>query len=282
MQTFLLTALTMAAFAANSLLNRAALADDSIDPILFGVIRLVSGAVMLSALLLLRGRAWQGFGRKTMWGALSLFVYIFGFSGAYVFLDAGLGALILFGTVQITMFGAALLGQEDVPPQRMIGAVIAALGLVLLLWPGANATEVSLPFAGLMIAAGIGWGVYSLIGRGAADPLGDTALNFAGAALLSLLLLPVLPGMSETSVSTYGVALACVSGAVTSALGYALWYRILPVLGASRAAISQLTVPVIAILAGTLLLAEPISWALVTAAALVIAGVTLGLVGKRG
>ncbi|MEL6736197.1 MAG: DMT family transporter [Pseudomonadota bacterium] len=265
----LLLTLTMAAFAANSLLNRAALVDVGMGPASFAAVRLFSGAVVLAALVAWRGGGW---GRPNWMQAVSLAVYALGFSFASVALDAGLGALLLFGGVQVTMFaGSAVLG-EAIPMRRWLGAVIAFLGLVWLLWPqGASAPAVGPSI--LMLAAALGWGVYSLIGRGVPDPLGATAWAFLLAAPFGGLAFAVLPD----AITVSGVALACVSGGITSALGYALWYHLLPSLGAARAAIAQLTVPLIAIAGGVLLLGELVTLRMVVAGVLVIAGVWLGL-----
>ncbi|MGR3506180.1 MAG: DMT family transporter [Paracoccaceae bacterium] len=268
MRLFLLTALTMLAFAANSILNRMALEDGTTGPAAFAAIRLVAGAFCLWALVVLRGGGprpiWQP------WGAASLALYVLGFSFAYVTLPAGVGALILFGGVQITMFAGALILREVVPPRRWAGAALAFGGLVWLLWPAGGVAPDPLG-AILMAAAAFGWGVYSLLGRGATDPLRATAGNFVFAAPLGLGLLAVLPD----GVTLSGAGLAVISGAVTSGCGYALWYAVLPQLGSSRAAVAQLCVPVIAALAGLMLLGEVISLRFIMASALVLGGVLL-------
>ncbi|ETX30102.1 DMT family transporter [Roseivivax isoporae] len=282
MRVVLLTVLTMTAFAANSVLNRMALADGAIDAATFGTVRLVAGAAMLAILcLVLRGGLALGGPRRAM-GVLSLLVYIYGFSAAYLSLDAGLGALILFGVVQITMFGGALAAGEALPVRRWTGAALALGGLAWLLWPGAGA-QVSLPHGALMAAAGVGWGVYSLAGRGAGDPLVTTAANFLLAAPLGLVagLLMAGSGGGVAVPDAYGVALAILSGAVTSGLGYALWYSVLPRLEASVAAVAQLTVPVIAMAGGMLFLGEALTPTFAGAAALVLGGVALSVTGRR-
>jgi drug/metabolite transporter (DMT)-like permease len=250
MRLFLLTALTMLAFAANSVLNRWAVGPGHIGAVEFAMVRLVSGAVILAVLVLWQrgGWAWPG-PRGRVAGALGLSAYLLGFSLAYRGLDAGTGALVLFGSVQVTMFAGALLSREAVPARRWAGAGLALAGLGLIAAPGAADL---LPLT-LMAVAGVGWGVYSLAGRGATDPLAATAWNFLLAVPLVLpigLWVPVAPPDGT------GLALAMVSGAVTSGLGYALWYAVLPRLGAARAAVAQLTVPVLAALGGAVVLAE--------------------------
>jgi drug/metabolite transporter (DMT)-like permease len=275
MRLVLLTSLTMIAFAANSVLNRMAVGPGLIDPVVFAVLRLWSGAAILY-LLLARRQAGGHLrpSRFTVVGAGALLLYLFGFSLAYRALHAGAGALILFGMVQITMFAGALVASEAAPPRRWIGATLAFAGLVLLLAPGGGA--VSPVHAALMAAAGVGWGVYSLAGRRAGDALAATAANFiwavpVGTALALVLSVPA----GAFAPARAGIVMAILSGAVTSGLGYALWYRILPALGATRAAVAQLTVPVIASLAGVILLGEGLGWRFLLSAALVLSGVAI-------
>ena len=277
MRLFLLTALTMVAFAANSVLNRLALADGAMSAEAFGVLRLVSGAVMLLALLALRRQPVSLGGWRRVWPVAALLAYIFGFSAAYAALAPGFGALILFSVVQATMFLGALVGQEAVPPARWAGAALGLAGLAWLLWP-VGGVVLSWPHIAAMGAAGVGWGIYSLIGRSAGDPLEATALNFACAAMLAVIWLLASGGPSPWPIG--GVILAVLSGAITSGLGYALWYHILPALGATRAAVAQLSVPVLALFGGALLVDEPLTLRFVLASALVMGGVLLSL--RRG
>lgn len=281
MRLALLTALTMLAFAANSILNRMALAEGDIDALGFALIRVVSGAVMLVALALIQRRGLPMFRSGRVVGALSLSLYLLGFSIAYLRLDAGLGALILFGCVQITMFAGALLGGESVPPARWVGAGVALAGLGWLVWP---AGELAVPLAGtlFMAMAGVGWGLYSLVGRRAGDPLAATAANFLWAAPVCLLVPLVLPMQMEPVAATpMGIALAGLSGAVTSGLGYALWYSLLPQLKATVAGLVQLSAPVIALLGGVLLLGEGVTARLLLAAAIVLGGIAFGLLAPQ-
>ncbi len=274
MKLFLLTAVTMAAFAANSVLNRAAVGVHEMDAVSFGVIRLVSGALALAVLVLVQHRGFALGGRGRLVAVAGLLAYIFGFSLAYRGLDAGLGALILFGVVQITMFGGALLARENVPTARWLGAGLALTGLVWLLMP-AGGPAVSVAPAAMMVGAGLGWGVYSLQGRKERDATQATAMNFLLAAPAAALM-GVFLGVGQ-AVPWEGAALAVVSGVITSGLGYALWYAILPGLGASRAAVAQLSVPVLAMAGGMAFLAEPLTLRFVVAAVLVIGGVLVSM-----
>ena len=272
MRLLVLTAITMTAFAANSVLNRMALLDGEAGPAAFAAIRVISGALVLAALVSFRSGLPKLSGRARWVGTGSLTLYMLGFSFAYVALDAGLGALILFGGVQITMFAGALLAGERPEARRWIGASIAFSGLIWLVWPGSAAAPATLPVL-MMAAAALGWGVYSLAGRRVADPLGETAANFLLAAPITLV---VWIAVSD-GIGAQGVLLAVISGAVTSGLGYALWYSVLPRLDTAIAALAQLTVPVIALAGGVLLLDEEVTLKLALASVVVLGGVALGV-----
>jgi drug/metabolite transporter (DMT)-like permease len=277
MRLVLLTALTMIAFAANSILNRLALAAGTIDAVSFGAIRLVAGAAIL-ALLVFASRRALPFTAPGRWVSVAaLLTYIFGFSLGYVATDAGLGALILFGTVQITLFTAAIRAGERVTLARKLGTAIAFAGLALVLWPSGGVT-LDLIASGCLVAAGIGWGLYTLNGRRTTDPLGATMTSFVLAAPLGLALaLVVRLGGQPALLTQTGVLLAVVSGAITSGLGYALWYTVLPRLATTTAAIAQLAVPILAVAGGILFLSEPLTPTYALATLLVTGGVALSL-----
>ncbi|MGJ9417846.1 DMT family transporter [Massilia sp. CMS3.1] len=270
--TLALTAAAMLAFAANSLLCRLALAGGGIDPASFGAVRVVSGAFALA--LIVRWRAGTCVGTGGDWmSAAMLFAYVAFFSFAYLSLPAGTGALILFGAVQLTMFGWALRGGERFPAPAWCGLGLAAAGLVYLVLPGVSAPP--LFGAASMALAGAAWGVYSLRGRGGADPLLATAGNFLRAAPLALALW--LPFAGVAHADTTGIVLAIVSGAVTSGVGYALWYTALRGLTAMRAATVQLSVPLMTAFGAVLLLAEPLTLRLVLASVAILGGIALVL-----
>jgi drug/metabolite transporter (DMT)-like permease len=272
------------AFAANSVLCRMALAGGEaagIGPAAFTAIRLVSGAVALAAIAAVGPGASGGLGaaRGAADGAnaLALFGYAAFFSFAYVALDAGIGALILFGAVQATMFAGALLGGERPPPARWLGAGAALAGLGTLAAPGASAPD---PFAAaLMAAAGVAWGVYSLRGRRAGPPLPTTAGAFLLAAPLGLLLWLAL-GLAEP-VDARGALLAVASGALASGGGYAVWYAVLPRLDAAMAGVAQLTVPLIALGGGMIFLGEALTLRFGIAAVLILGGVGAAALAPR-
>ncbi len=270
-----LTAVVMAAFAANSVLNRMAVGPGLIGAGDFAAIRAVAGAVVLAVFVLVRGVRLPLFSRRRAPGVLGLALYLVGFSWAYVSIDAGVGALILFGGVQVTMFAGAVLGREVLPPRRWIGAGAALAGLAWLVWP---AGDVALPRAAsaVMLAAALGWGIYSLVGRRATDPMAETAANFVLAAPVCLLALLAMSG-GGTAAAPAGVALAVLSGAVTSGLGYALWYAVLPRLDASVSGLVQLSVPVLAAAGGALLLGEAVTLRMLGAGLLTLGGIAYGL-----
>ncbi|AML53469.1 DMT family transporter [Falsihalocynthiibacter arcticus] len=273
MRLLFLVALAMVAFAANSVLNRLALAQMAIDPAGFAAVRLLSGGVFLWVAVLMRGGKIASAG---VGGVVSLAVYMVGFSFAYITLGTGVGALILFGGVQVTMFAGAVFARESLPAARWIGATVAFVGLIYLLWPSeSQSLQISFVGALMMSAAAVGWGIYSLIGRHAIDPLATTAGNFIFAIPLSLLV--VLLSASHATYTVTGVTLAIISGVVTSGMGYVVWYAVLPKLPSTVAAISMLTVPIIASIGGVLILNEPLTNKLVIATALVLAGVLISL-----
>ncbi len=275
-RTLLLTILAMLAFAGNSLLCRAALKDTAIDAVSFTALRLVSGALML--LLLLRLRRAPAGARGGWRGAAALFVYAAAFSYAYVQLDAGTGALLLFGAVQVSLLLAGLLRGERPGTQALAGFLLALGGLLYLLLPGASAP----PLGGalLMLLSGLAWGLYTLLGRGGGDPLAVSAGNFLRAIAFAALLLLVFHG--QLRLDGPGLLYALLSGALASGLGYAVWYSALPGLTALQGASVQLSVPVLAALCGALLLGEPLGPRLPPATLAVLGGIALILLPRLG
>jgi drug/metabolite transporter (DMT)-like permease len=274
-----LTAAALVAFASNSILCRLALSRAEIDPATFTTIRFVSGAAVLGALVAFRTR---GGGKPAgSWAsAIALAVYAVAFSYAYVTLEAGIGALLLFGTVQATMIVVALSGGERASWQEWAGLAIALAGLTYLVSPGLTAPPPS--GAALMIAAGVAWGVYTLRGRGSVAPVLATAGNFARSAPL---VLAVSAGVAVAGgrprASTGGIALALASGVLASGFGYVLWYSALRYLTAVRAATVQLVVPVLGAVGGILLLGESLSSRLALASVLILGGVAVAVTRRR-
>ena len=277
MRLFILTSIVMVAFAANSVLNRLALAEGEIGPSAFASIRVGAGALMLLALIFFKNGNKLSFSKPNITAILALSAYILGFSQAYISLDAGFGALLLFGAVQITMFIGAFLQRENLTSQKWIGAALAFSGLAYLLSPSNAGID---PFGtGLMTIAAIGWGIYSVIGRAATNPLKDTGMNFLYAVPIVSLALLVFPDTNPITPS--GIALAILSGAITSGLGYALWYAIIPQLQTSTAAVAQLTVPIIATAGGIVFLTEAIDTRFIISSAMVLCGVAVSAYQRK-
>ncbi|MCL4151670.1 UNVERIFIED_CONTAM: hypothetical protein GTU68_001971 [Idotea baltica] len=249
-----------------------ALGTGLIDPTSFTALRIMSGAlVLLPFLPRTRPRPWSAV------SSIALLFYALSFSLAYVTLDTGTGALLLFGTVQFTMIGAGYLRGERSTPVAILGILLAVAGVVYLCLPGATAP--SPKGASLMIAAGVGWGLYSLSGRKASLPAATTACNFLSLVPVAMLLM-LLFNASATYTGE-GFLLACVSGALTSGVGYVIWYATLPRLSATSASIVQLAVPVIAAVGGVVFMDERATTRLLVAGVLTLGGVAIALLGNR-
>lgn len=265
------TAFALLAFAANSVLCRMALREAHIDPASFMSIRLLAGALTLWLLVRISRGARRLSGDWP--SALALLAYAVAFTFAYVGLTAGTGALLLFGAVQVVMIAAGFVGGERIDRTIGLGWLLAVAGLLLLLFPGISAPPVR--DALFMLVAGLAWGVYSLRGRRSVDALADNGGNFGRAVPGTLLISVAFWG--HRSADTEGIVLALLSGAIASGLGYAAWYTALPRLGAIAAANAQLSVPVIAALAGVILFAEPITVRLAASSVLVLGGTALAV-----
>jgi drug/metabolite transporter (DMT)-like permease len=273
---FVLTLAALVAFAGNSVLCRLALGARAIDAYSFTAVRLGSGALAL--LLLNIWREPFGVSVKGSWrGAFFLLLYALPFSLAYVQLDAGIGALLLFAVVQLTMIGSGLRSGERPLPFEWLGFAGALGGLFYLVFPGLAAPNPT--GAALMIVAGVGWGSYSIRGKTAGDPGSVTAGNFQRAALL------VLPAAVLAwpwlSLSFRGVFLATASGVLASGLGYTAWYAALKSLSVTRAALVQLSVPVIAAAGGVIFLGEALTTRLISASAVILGSVVLAIVARH-
>jgi drug/metabolite transporter (DMT)-like permease len=278
-----LTLVTMLCFAGNSVFCRLALRQTSIDAASFTSVRLISGALVLALLVYARQRfpekgADRPAGLGGNWiSALALFVYASALSFSYADMSTGIGALLLFGAVQATMILTGLWRGERLNAQQTAGLVMALAGVVAILSPRLDAPP--LASAMLMLTSGVAWGVYSLRGRGVADPTGDTAGNFLRATGLALLLSALF--LAHQNLDGQGVLYAVLSGAITSGLGYAIWYAVLPKLTRTCAAAVQLSVPVLASLAGALFVNEPITLGLLLTSTAVLGGIALVVYGKR-
>lgn len=284
-----LTALAMIAFASNSLLCRAALRDTGIDAVTFTYVRILFGALTLWLIVIARSRfsspvtnvspaqSHSSLSQGTWFSALALFVYAAAFSSAYNSLSAGTGALFLFGAVQATMILWGFRKGERFDVIQIIGLFAAMAGLVILVFPGLSAP----PLSGsvLMLAAGVAWGIYSLRGRSTTDAIAATTGNFLRAVPFALLLAVI--ASRSIRLDLLGVIYAIISGAITSGVGYVLWYSALQGLKATSAATVQLSVPVIAATGGILFLGEPISLRHIVASLAVLGGIFLVIIERE-
>ena len=276
-RTSLLTALALLAFAANSIICRFALLDGDIDPASFTSIRLLSGALTLFCLFSLFNRQTAVRSSGSWLAAVMLFIYAITFSFAYVQLETGTGALVLFGAVQMTILLVGFFKGTRLSAGEILGMVIAVAGLFVLVLPGLS----SPPLMGvvLMAISGAAWGFYTLSGQGSKNALADSAFNFVRTApMVAMLVLFLWP---DAQLSSQGVWLAVLSGAVTSGLGYILWYTVLPDLSVTEAAVVQLAVPIIAALGGVVFIAEAFSLRLLVSMVLVLGGILLVILKRR-
>ena len=277
LKTLCLTILALLAFAGNSVLCRLALNDDVIDAASFTSIRLFSGIVFLLLIVLIKTNKKINIKDGSWSSSFFLFLYAITFSYAYITLETGAGALILFGSVQITMIVFSLIKGRRLLLIEWFGLIFAFLGLIVLLLPGASAPSLS-GFA-LMVFSGMAWGFYTLMGKNSQKPLIDTANNFL--RTLPFVVLVSLLTFDSIQLSNQGIMLAIVSGAITSGLGYAIWYSALAGLTVTQAAVVQLTVPIIAAFGGILFSNEIITLKLVISSLLVLGGVLVVTLGKK-
>ncbi len=277
MKIFLITAFALTAFAFNSILCRMALATGEIDAASFTAIRLISGTVMLAALLLATGKT-RSIAKNGNWAsAFFLFAYAIAFSFAYLGLTTGTGALILFGCVQLTMFSVSLYRGALPSLLEWAGLVVAFCGLIYLVLPGLAAPP--LISAVLMAAAGISWGFYTLRGKGSEDPVADTAGNFLRS--IPMVVVAGLGFISTMQLSVFGAVLAALSGAIASGIGYAVWYAALKYHTPTRAGILQLSVPAIAAAGGIVLLSESPTLRLAIGGGLILGGIALAVLSFK-
>lgn len=276
MKIVLFTALALLAFAFNSILCRLALAGGEADAASFTTVRLLSGAAALALLSAVLGRSKTSTRLGSWPSAFLLFAYAFCFSLAYLGLTAATGALILFGSVQLTMIAVSFARGDRPSLLELSGLAVAAGGLVYLVLPGLESPP--LVSSLLMAAAGAAWGGYTLRGKGDADPLPETAGNFVRSLPFMMIALPFF--LDELHISASGTFLAIVSGAIASGVGYAVWYSALRGLTSTRAAVSQLLVPVISALMAVPMLGEILTIHLAAAGSLILSGVAITITGR--
>lgn len=279
MKIFLYTVLALVAFAANSLLCRLALSQNAIDAASFSAVRLASGAIILLIINFAVNRKSAFSSNANALSAFWLFLYAVAFSFAYLSLSAGTGALILFGAVQATIIVYALAKGDRFFRSEWLGLILAVAGLIYLLLPGLQSPPLS--GAVLMLVAGVAWGFYTLLGRGAQNPLISTANNFLYSLPFVFVVNLAVFLLGSIHVSANGILLAILSGAVTSGLGYVVWYAALKGLTSIQAAMVQLAVPVLAAISGIVILSETLSMRLIIAAVMILGGIALAVLSRQ-
>ena len=269
-----LVLLTMLAFSGNALLTRAALASYNMDPELVLLLRVSAGAITLLLICYLKKYSLKILSNLHLKTAVALSLYLVSFSYAFTGLETGIGVLIQFGVVQLVMFASSFLSDQKVPKNKTIGAIIAFTGLIYLLWPSGDFT-INLTSSVLMAIAGMAWGIYSVLGKKAASAIAATTASFLISTPICLIFVLLLPYNPDFSWSNTGALLAIASGSVTSGIGYALWYYVLPKIPSTNAAVSQLSVPLIAAGGGMIFMQELITLKFVLSCVLVLGGIAL-------
>ncbi|WP_350558279.1 DMT family transporter [Psychrobacter sp. CAL346-MNA-CIBAN-0220] len=291
MKATLYTIIALIAFAANSLFCRMALAEGYIDAWNFTIIRLLSGAVCLGIIMTVYTHNLKSKGvlnqeinhailkDKGSWlSSVSLLVYALCFSVAYVVLDTGTGALILFSAVQLTMIGWGIYKKEQLSRLQWAAFIVAVAGFIYLMLP--SAAVPSLFGAAIMAISGVAWGIYSIRGKACVSPLRATGFNFIRSLIaVPLLLLIGLSNIKDISIE--GILLACISGAITSGIGYSIWYMAMPLLKSTQAAVVQFCVPVLAAIAGVLFLSEQLTMRFIVASAVILGAVLVFILNKK-
>ena len=277
LKTLTFTGLALIAFAANSVLSRMALGEHTIDAASYTIVRLASGALILLLILTIQKKKSLSHTGGSWFASSMLFLYAITFSFAYITLGVGIGALILFGSVQITMILLSILSGNRLHISEWVGVLIAFAGFVYLILPGVT-TPSAVGFL-LMTVAGIAWGIYTLKGRGSKNPLRDTAFNFIRTLPFIIILATIT--YSNAKYSPFGILLAALSGAIASGIGYTIWYSALGGLSVSQAAVVQLSVPIIAALGGVMFVSEVITLRLTVSTILILGGILLVVLGRQ-
>jgi|TARA_B110000037_G_scaffold167679_1_gene189931 drug/metabolite transporter (DMT)-like permease len=271
MKIFILTSLALIAFAANSVLCRLALGNNVIDASSFTIIRLLAGAIVLFCIVLFSKGKTSTTSKGSLLSSFMLFLYAITFSFAYLSLDTGTGALILFGAVQITIIIHTLLSGNKLRPLEWLGVIISFLGFIYLISPGVSSPSI-IGFI-LMTIAGISWGIYTIKGQTSKNPLRDTTYNFI--KTLPFITILYIATMTQSNYSTEGILLAVIAGGVTSGIGYTIWYMAIRGLSSIQSAVLQLLVPVIAAFSGVIFISEIITVRLTVSSILILGGVLI-------
>ena len=277
LKTIIYTSLALIAFAANSVLCRKALGEGKIDAAGFTIIRLLSGSLILFIILNLPKRKKTVKSNGNWFSSMMLFLYAVCFSFAYITLDTGTGALIAFAVVQITIISQALFSGHRLSALEIFGTIMAFAGFVYLVFPELNTPTIK-GFI-LMTISGVGWGMYTIRGQGSINPLNDTAFNFIRTIPFVLVLFVL--SIKYINLSFEGVLLALISGAITSGIGYTIWYLALMGLSKIQSAVVQLLVPIIAAFGGVIFMNEVIGSRLSISSMLILGGILVVLIGKN-
>jgi drug/metabolite transporter (DMT)-like permease len=280
----LFTTIAILGFAGNSILNRYALAGSTSSPMIYSLIRVISGAIFL--LILCGGKIKELLAEKNLnyskyiKASLALSIYLWGFSMAYGFLSAGMGALILFTTVQLALFSIGL--SKGVRPGiwSFTGLGISLLGLVILLYPTLSSENNPIHFS-YMIVAGIAWAFYTYLGKGSTDPITENAIQFTLSGLLIGIYVLIFNTDSLEDFTYNQITASLLSGVICSGLAYSVWYKVLPNLTLSASALLQLFVPIITYIFGVILLGEALSLHIITSALIMTFGIALGIIGQK-
>jgi len=264
----------MLAFSGNAILTRAALANYNMDPELVLLLRVSAGAIMLLLICYLKRYSLKIFSNLHLKTTAALSLYLVGFSYAFTGLETGIGVLIQFGTVQLVMFASSFFSGQKVPKNKGIGAIIAFTGLIYLLWPSGD-FNLNWKSSLLMAIAGMAWGIYSILGKNAESAISSTTASFLISTPICLIFVLLLPSNSDFSWSSTGALLAIFSGSITSGIGYALWYYVLPKIPSTNAAVSQLSVPLIAAAGGVIFMQELITLKFIISCVLVLGGIAI-------
>ena len=277
LKTIALTSFSLVAFAGNSILCKLALGQNKLDAASFTIVRLLSGIIVLLLVPKIFNEKGTTTRNRNWISSVALFLYAVTFSYAYISLDTGTGALILFGAVQITMILASLIFGNKLHLAEWLGIISACSGFVYLIKP--SLTTPSITGFILMTIAGIAWGIYTLRGKGSKQAIQDSAVNFfyTSPFIVTLLIIE----FTNTNLSRSGILLAMASGAIASGIGYTVWYMTVKRLSTLQASIVQLLVPVIAAGGGVIFAQETISMRLVISAIAILGGILLVLSGQH-
>ena len=274
LKLFIFIFISLLFLSANSILARMALFTQNIDAFSFTFLRIFSGASLLLIIYFYKNRTLKFDMKKNWLSSFMLFLYAICFSYSYINMFAGIGTLILFAVVQLSMILIAIFYKEKLTVNKIVGISLAFVGLIYLLYPKED-FSISFFHTFLMIISGIAWAIYSVIGKSSTNALLNTTDNFFKAFIFVVIFMIFF--IDSFKLDFYTSVLAIFSGAITSALGYLIWYEVLPKIEILTASILQLIVPIIAIFLSVILLDEALSFELVVSTFLILLGIFIAL-----